>query len=221
VEVAFTQDMADSMAPILDDTAASTDVSKAKTANFYSISNTQPGLKGVGFGDSLIKQVVQALQQELPQLKTFTTLSPIPTFKAWLAKNIDVCLSKTPDKQLKKLAKAIQVPVSAETLLPALEGNAASHEELAQWLSQCAAQYLCKGMFNGLPIDPVARFHLGNGAIVARINNGADMSSNGLRQSYGMMVNYLYDLKRLDKNRKQLTTGTITSLSAASSLAFE
>jgi malonyl-CoA decarboxylase len=221
VEVAFTQDMADSISPILDDTAASTDVSKAKTANFYSISNTQPGLKGVGFGDSLIKQVVQALQQELPQLKTFTTLSPIPTFKAWLAKNIDVCLSKTPDKQLKKLAAAIQVPVSAETLLPALEGNAASHEELVQWLSQCAAQYLCKGMFNGLPIDPVARFHLGNGAIVARINSGADTSSNGLRQSYGMMVNYLYDLKRLDKNRKQLTTGTITSLSAASSLAFE
>ncbi len=221
VEVAFTQDMADSMAPILDDTAASTDVSRAKTANFYSISNTQPGLKGVGFGDSLIKQVVQALQQELPQLKTFTTLSPIPTFKPWLQNNIAQCLHKTPDKQLKKLSKAIQVTATAETLLPALDTAAAAHEEVAQWLTQCAAQYLCHGLHNGLPLDPVARFHLGNGATVARLNRAADTSANGARQSYGMMVNYLYDLKRLDKNRKQLSAGVIASLNAVSSVAFE
>jgi malonyl-CoA decarboxylase len=221
VEVVFTQDMADSMAPILDDTAASTDVSKAKTANFYSISNTQPGLKGVGFGDSLIKQVVQALQHELPQLKTFTTLSPIPTFKTWLQKNIADCLAKTPEKQLKKLAKAIQGAVTPDAVLPALDSPQAAHDDVRQWLSQCAAQYLSKGIANGLPIDPVARFHLGNGATIARLNLAADTSSNGLRQSYGLMVNYLYDLKRLDKNRKQLSVGKITSLSAVSSLAFE
>jgi malonyl-CoA decarboxylase len=220
-EVAFTQDMADSMTPILDDAADSTDVTKAKTANFYSISNTQAGLKGVGFGDSLIKQVVQALQLELPQLKTFTTLSPIPTFKGWLQKNVYACLAKTPDKQIKKLAKVIQAPVTAETLLPALDTPAATHDDVRQWLSQCAAQYICKGLANGLPIDPVARFHLGNGATVARFNIGADTSTNGLRQSYGVMVNYLYDLKRLDKHRKMLTDGKIASLSAANSLAFE
>ncbi len=221
VEVAFTQDMADNMAPILDDTAASTDIGKAKTANFYSISNTQPGLKGVGFGDSLIKQVVQALQQELPQLRTFTTLSPIPTFKPWLVKNIADCLSKTSEKQLKKLAKAIQSPITAQTLLPALDGKLAAHEDVAQWLTQCAAHYLCIALVNGAPLDPVARFHLGNGATVARLNVGADPSANGARQSYGMMVNYLYDLKRLDKNRKQLAAGRIATLSAVSALALE
>jgi malonyl-CoA decarboxylase len=220
VEVAFTKDMADNMTPILDDTAANTDVSKAKTANFYSISNTQPGLKGVGFGDSLIKQVVQALQQELPQLKTFTTLSPIPTFRPWLLKNIADCVAKTPEKQLKKLAKAIHAPVTVEALLLALDAKPAAHVDVAQWLSQCAAQYLCKGLAKGLPLDPVARFHLGNGATIARLNVGADTSNNGTRQSFGMMVNYLYDLKRLDQNRKQLNLGKIASLSAVSALTF-
>ncbi len=221
VEVAFTQDMADSMSPILDDTAASTDLSKVKTANFYSISNTQPGLKGVGFGDSLIKQVVQALQQELPQLKTFTTLSPIPTFKTWLQKNIPICLSNTSDKQLKKLGRVLQQTVTADHVLAALDSSLATHEDLAHWLSQCAAQYLTKETIKGAPLDPVARFHLGNGATVARLNVGADTSINGVRQSYGVMVNYLYDLKRLDKNRKQLMVGKIASLTAVSSLAFE
>ncbi len=220
VEVAFTQDMADNMTPILDDTAASTDISKAKTANFYSISNTQPGLKGVGFGDSLIKQVVQALQQELPQLKTFTTLSPIPTFKPWLLKNMAECLARTPEKQLKKLAKTLGAPVTLETLVLALEAKSAPHTDVTQWVTQCAAQYLCKGLANGLPLDPVARFHLGNGATVARLNVGADSSPNGARQSFGLMVNYLYDLKRLDKNRKQLSTGSIASLSAVSAFTF-
>ncbi len=220
VEVAFTQEMADSMTPILDDTAASTDISKAKTANFYSISNTQPGLKGVGFGDSLIKQVVQVLQQELPQLRTFTTLSPIPTFRLWLLKNMADCLEKTPEKQLKKIAKAIAAPVTVEALAAALEGQSAPHADLAQWLNQCAAQYLCTGIANGLPLDPVARFHLGNGATVARLNLAADTSVNGIRQSFGVMVNYLYDLKRLDKNRKQLNDGRIASLAAVSDLVF-
>jgi malonyl-CoA decarboxylase len=220
VEVAFTQDMADNMTPILDDTAASTDVSKAKTANFYSISNTQPGLKGVGFGDSLIKQVVQALQQELPHLRTFTTLSPIPTFRPWLIKNCADCVAKTPEKTIKKLAKALQAPPTPELLLAELDKKSALHPEVIQWLSQWAAQYLCKTMANNLPLDPVARFHLGNGATVARLNVGADLSANGSRQSFGLMVNYLYDLKRLDKNRVQLGLGKIATLSAVSALTF-
>jgi malonyl-CoA decarboxylase len=91
---------------------------------------------------------------------------------------------------------------------------------LAQWLNQCAAQYLCTGIANGLPLDPVARFHLGNGATVARLNLAADTSVNGIRQSFGVMVNYLYDLKRLDKNRKQLNDGRIASLAAVSDLVF-
>jgi malonyl-CoA decarboxylase len=244
VEVVFTQDMADSMAPILDDTAPSTDVSKAKTANFYSISNTQPGLKGIGFGDSLIKQVVQALQQELPQLRQFTTLSPIPTLRPWLHNNIVQLLSLTPEKQQKKMAKlladadkaALVAATPSASTVASSAANASAQPlaqavlaaldsplrpaELNEWLTQCAAQYLCHSTVGGLPMDPVARFHLGNGALVARLNAGADTSANGVRQSFGMMVNYLYDLKRLDKNRQQLANGKIASLSAVSGLVL-
>ncbi len=227
VEVAFTQDMAHSMGPILDDTAARTDLSTAKTANFYSISNTQAGLKGVGFGDSLIKQVVQALQQELPQLKTFTTLSPIPNFKPWLAQNADDMLASTSEKQLKKLAKILGVDASKQTLntstlIAALEthGEWANDSELALWLMQCAVHYLTTVGTSLQPRDPVAKFHLSNGATVARLNWAADTSSNGARQSYGLMVNYLYDLKRLDKNRKQLLQGKIATSGAVQAIHF-
>lgn len=226
VEVAFTQEMASTMTPILDDAGACTDLTAAKTANFYSISNTQTGLKGVGFGDSLIKQVVQALQQELPQLKTFTTLSPIPTFKSWLTENCALMLAKTSDKQLKKLVNPLapqsqSLAALAQDLLHTLDAAPlAADAELALWVQQCAAYYLTQVLLNQAPRDPVAKFHLSNGATVARLNWAADLSSNGAKQSYGLMVNYLYDLKRLDKNRKQLALGKIASSSAVQAIRF-
>jgi malonyl-CoA decarboxylase len=187
VEVALVDEMAGSITPLLDETAAPSDLGKATTAIFYSISNTQPGLKGVSFGDSLIKRVVETLKAEFPRLKTFATLSPVPGFRSWLAK-----------KAPAELLAAVENPLSLGARSP----------ERAQLLSW-AARYLAVEMDDGKPLDPVARFHLHNGARVERLNWGADPSPKGLKQSYGLMVNYLYDLRRLDKHRAMLSQGQI------------
>jgi malonyl-CoA decarboxylase len=200
VEVAFANKFEDQVtagiAPLLDVAAAATDLSKVSTAIFYSISNTQAGLKGVSFGDSLIKLVVETLKSEFPQLKTFTTLSPIPGFARWLASN---------DAEL-----ATALRGAALLALP-------EKDRLRKRLMTGAAQYLARGLTPRVegaasrPLDPVARFHLSNGARVERINWAADLSPKGVSQSFGLMVNYLYDLKSLDKNRTQLAKRRITA----------
>lgn len=222
VEVALLDDMAASIPPLLDETAAAADLGKASTAIFYSISNTQTGLKGVGFGDSLIKRVVETLRAEFPQLKTFATLSPIPGLRAWLAKAADERLAATSARTRKALAQQLgQADVDAPALLAALDGVATLDEKspLARWLLGAAAHYLGQGMGEGgRPRDAVARFHLGNGARVERINWLGDPSPKGLKQSHGLMVNYLYDLKRLDKHRALLAQGKIPISGAVQSL---
>ncbi len=188
VEVALTHEVAGCITPLLDESADAEDLNRATTAVFYSISNTQAGLRGVSFGDSLIKRVVETLKAEFPKLKTFVTLSPIPGLRAWLGKNApdlagllqDADVLDLPDKSPLKLA-----------------------------LMQQAAQYLGRETLDGKPLDAVAKFHLGNGARVERLNWAGDPSGKGLKQSYGLMVNYLYDLKRLDKHRAQLAQGKI------------
>lgn len=196
VEVALMDEMADSITPLLDETAAPSDIGKATTAIFYSISNTQTGLRGVSFGDSLIKRVVETLKGEFPRLKTFATLSPIPGLRNWMTKN---------------------APPSLLASLDHPEQLAARSAERAQLLGW-AARYLGKEMQDGKPADPVARFHLGNGARVERIHWSADPSPKGMKQSFGLMVNYLYDLKRLDKHRAQLSQGQIPISSAIDDL---
>ena len=194
VEVAFANKFDDVVAtaigPLLDVAAAPTDLSKVSTAIFYSISNTQAGLRGVSFGDSLIKQVVETLKREFPQLKTFTTLSPIPGLARWIKKTDE------------PLAKALQV--SSVTKL-------ADKDVLRKRLLSVAAHYLARGLNDNTPIDPVARFHLTNGARIERLNWTGDLSPKGLEQSFGLMVNYLYDLKSIDKNRALLSKGRITA----------
>jgi malonyl-CoA decarboxylase len=180
VEVALVNEIAAGIEPLLDETAHLGEVKKASTAIFYSISNTQVGLRGVGFGDSLIKRVVETLKAELPQLKTFATLSPIPGFRAWLQK-------------------------AQPELVALAEQGGASVDELCA----AAARYLVRELKDGQPLDAVAKFHLGNGASVERINPAGDLSSKGLRQSLGVMVNYLYALKHIDKNRQSLAAGKI------------
>jgi malonyl-CoA decarboxylase len=187
VEVALTTEIADSIAPLLDETAAPADLARATTAIFYSISNTQEGLRGVSFGDSLIKHVVETLKDEFPKLRTFATLSPIPGFRAWAAKHAPPELIARLDDPLALAPKA---------------------PERAQLLA-LAARYLGRELQDGKPLDPVARFHLGTGARVERINWAGDPSAKGLKQSFGLMVNYLYDLKRLDKHRAMLSQGEI------------
>ena len=187
VEVALMDSMAASITPLLDEGAAPSDLAKATTAIFYSISNTQTGLRGVSFGDSLIKRVVETLKAEFPRLKVFATLSPIPGLRAWMQKAAPA-----------KLLEALDDPL-------ALGPKSPLRVALLGW----AAQYLGKETSDGKPLDAVARFHLGNGARVERLNWAGDPSAKGLRQSYGLMVNYLYDLRRLDKHRNMLAQGQI------------
>jgi malonyl-CoA decarboxylase len=196
VEVALTDAMSDSITPLLDETAAASDLAKATTAIFYSISNCQTGLRGVSFGDSLIKRVVETLKEEFPKLKTFATLSPIPGLRAWVAKQVS-------PEQLAAWDKPLELaPKSPE------------RQELLAW----AARYLAREVHDGKPVDPVARFHLGNGARVERLNWAGDPSVKGVKQSFGLMVNYLYDPRRLDKHRTMLAHGEIPMAGAVSDL---
>ena len=222
VEIALLKDMAGSITPLLDEEAAPADLDKATTAIFYSISNTQAGLKGVSFGDSLIKRVVETLRGEFPQLKVFATLSPIPGLRGWLSKNAGAQLQATPARTRQALARELGADtLEAPALLKALDGVAGLGEKsaLRRWLLGAAAHYLGRALDEkGRPLDAVARFHLGNGARVERIHWLADPSAKGLRQSCGLMVNYLYDLKRLDKHRALLAQGKIPVSGAVESL---
>jgi malonyl-CoA decarboxylase len=212
VEVAFMNEIGASISPLLDEAAEAVDLSRATTAIFYSISNTQPGLKGVSFGDSLIKRVVETLRSDFPKLKTFATLSPIPGFRTWLSKNAARMLEITPEKMRAQLGRAVGFePVTAGHVLTALEQAPTLTERsvLRQWLMACAAHYLGKELVDDRPVDPVARFHLGNGARVEQINWSADPSAKGFKQSFGLMVNYLYDLRKIDRHRQGLSQGKV------------
>ena len=212
VEVALVDEMAEGIMPLLDEQAAAADLDKATTAIFYSISNTQPGLRGVSFGDSLIKRVVETLKDEFPKLKVFATLSPIPGLRSWLGKHAASLLDKMADKERAALGQALGNGAPTQgSFLAAIEHPLDLPEKspVRQVLLQCAAHYLGQGLKDGQPLDTVARFHLGNGARVERLNWAADPSPKGLRQSHGLMVNYLYDLKRLDKHRAMLAQGKV------------
>ena len=212
VEVALVDEMAEGIMPLLDEQAAPADLGKATTAIFYSISNTQPGLRGVSFGDSLIKRVVDTLKDEFPKLKVFATLSPIPDLRGWLGRNAAALLDRLSDKERAALGHALGTGAPTPgSFLAAIEHplDLADNSPVRQLLLQCAAHYLGQGLKDGKPLDPVARFHLGNGARVERLNWAADPSPKGLKQSYGLMVNYLYDLKRLDKHRAMLAQGKV------------
>ena len=215
VEVALLNDIADSITPLLDESAAPQDIKKSTVAIFYSISNTQTGLKGVSFGDSLIKRVVQVLKDEFVKLRVFATLSPIPGFRTWASKNMEELWSHLDTKELTALGRAMgkeaKDPPSAQEFL-AISEQALSWDDkspLRSFMTRCAATYLGATKVGPNPADAVARFHLSNGARIERLNWGADPSSKGMRQSWGLMVNYLYDLKRLDKHRRALNTGSI------------
>ena len=180
VEVALINEIAPSITPLLDEAAAPADLDRATTAIFYSISNTQAGLRGVSFGDSLIKRVVECLHEEFPRLKTFATLSPIPGLRAWLGKHAP--------------AELLQAWEAA----PDLAEKSPPRVALKQW----AARYLAQELQDGKPLDAVARFHLGNGARIERLNWAADPSAKGFKQSYGLMVNYLYALDKIEANHE-------------------
>ncbi|WP_412050984.1 malonyl-CoA decarboxylase [Hoeflea sp. Naph1] len=186
VEVALVKGVPGSVQAILAENREILAPENADTAVFYSISNCQAGLRGVSFGNSLIKQVVEDLQTEVKSINTFVTLSPIPGFNRWLRQSI------TDEPNTLVAAEDIDLAIESGEL-----GKLTEHP---QWLRRQAANYLVNQKNrNGMPLDPVARFHLGNGAMLHDIHAAADLSENGVRQSCGLMVNYLYDLKKISQ----------------------
>jgi len=186
VEVALCRGIPNSIQDLLDDGHQTLPEHEADTAVFYSISNCQEGLKGISFGNLLIKQVVEELAAEVPSLKTFVTLSPVPGFNRWLR------------------AQAEERP-EIETLIEQLQSREPEAvSEHGAVLRGLCAQYLVEAKGNnGRPLDPVARFHLGNGALLHDIHALADKSANGWDQSSTVMVNYLYDLKQVSRNSER------------------
>lgn len=213
VEVALTKGIPDQIQRILADDHYDIDAPElADSAAFFGISNCQVGLRGISFGNFLIKQVVQELKQELPNLKNFVTLSPMPMFRSWLEKTYH------PDSGL--------LTPEAQAVLAELDNPQWPHsEELAHQLNEVvrplAARYLLKEKSaENLPLNPVARFHLGNGAELYRINWLGDVSENGMKQSAGLMVNYMYVLDNIERNNeKYATNGEIVCSSSVRELS--
>src|SRR5512134_2123203 len=205
VEVALTRKLADNIQALLDETAPVLEVHKADTAIFYSISNTQKGLRGISFGNFLLKRVIDDLKRDLPRLDTFATLSPLPELRAWAEATPRAIQDSANPKELERIAAAAGKPMDAKALGALLaDGDWTSHRKLAAALRdpvlRLAARYLLEAKQEGRPADPVARFHLGNGARMERLNWMADLSAQGLRRSFGLMVNYLYDPEAIEEN---------------------
>ena len=208
VEVALTDQIAPAIAPILSQARKPLQPQAANTAVFYSISNCQKGLAGVTFGNFLIKQVVEDLTREIPTLKTFVTLSPVPGFSAWLARE------RRADSPQGLLPEDIETLRALDD--PDWAADKPRAEAVRKALIPAAAAYFLRAKNErGRPLDPVARFHLGNGARLDRINFLGDTSKKGLGQSHGLMVNYLYDLAAIERNHETYANlGTVVAAPA-------
>ena len=205
VEVALTDRVASSIAPLLDESLPVTDPRDADSAVFYSISSTQPGLRGVSFGGFLIKRVVESLLAEFPSLETFATLSPVPGFRRWLDQHLesgtDALLSERNRAAFAALARSRDGDSDAEATNEVTVDRATS-AALENVLVPLCARYLVSEKRDGMPIDPVARFHFGNGARLDRIDWLANASSRGLAESLGIMVNYVYEPSDIEENHE-------------------
>ena len=213
VEVALTREIPASIAPVLTATRTTMEADQTTTATFYSISNCQRGLAGVSFGNFLIKQVVEEISCELPRLSTFVTLLPVPNFASWLRQER---LAET-SAALRPEDKAMLVILDREDWWQ--QPNLV--EKVRDPLMRAAAFYFMHARTpRGVPVDAVARFHLGNGARLERINFLADTSIKALRQSHGLMVNYQYDLGDIEKNHEAYAEQrTVVASTAVSRLA--
>ncbi|MBK5961554.1 MCD, Malonyl-CoA decarboxylase MCD [Rhodoplanes elegans] len=212
VEVALTREIPGAIGPILATEREPIDPERATTAVFYSISNCQRGLASVSFGSFLIKQVVADISRDFPRLTTFVTLSPAPNFASWLKRE--------------RVAEASMLSESDRVTLARLDEdgwweNKATLEELRDPMMRAAANYYMNGRDRrGRPVDSVARFHLGNGARLERLDWPADLSARGRAQSYGLMVNYLYDLGDIEQNHEAYAESrTVIAANAVKKLA--
>ncbi len=209
VEVAFTESIPDAISPILAKTREILTPEQANTAVFYSISNCQAGLRGISFGNFLIKQVIDDLRQDLEHIENFVTLSPVPGFVQWLTSNAQESAGLNADEKaaLEKVQES------------GWQDDTSKAENLGKVLLPLAAHYFLQEKSKGSPYDPVARFHLGNGARLERINWLADRSDRGMQQAAGLMVNYLYVIADIESNHEAfasnnevVTTNEVTRL---------
>ncbi len=220
VEVALLPEMPDAIAPLIDKRAQPLPPSDFKVAAFYSISNCQPGLRGVSLGNFLIKRVAEQLHRELPQIRRYCTLSPIPGFAKWLQGDVP---------PLEGLRRGVpeRLAEARAVLLEATDGDLSTlahsaklqslDEPAREALSRLCALYLVH--HSATPGgDAVARFHLDNGARLERLNPLGDMSRKGLKQSFGMMVNYLYDLNKIEASHEQFVHGEVAHSRAVAAL---
>lgn len=194
IEVALAKGISNKVQPLLDQASPVGNPAEADTAIFYSITNCQDGLRGIHFGNLLIKQVAQQLGQEFPRLRNFATLSPVPGFRAWLGTIGNELAAVEGGRAIAGMIGRID------------DKDWRKNEPLAQRLEAAlvplCAYYLIHARHNGDALDPVARFHLGNGASLERINWLADTSRRGMQQSAGLMVNYLYRLEDVEENHE-------------------
>jgi malonyl-CoA decarboxylase len=216
VEVALVKGMAGNVQALLDEKAPLLDPREADTAIFYSISNCQRGLAGISFGNFLIKRVVEVLSQEFRSLKTFATLSPVPRFRRWLETKL-----QEEDRALLSEEEASALRTAAPADRPAPETGCAAmlsilsrrgwHRDPAMRraveapLVRLCARYLLIESNGSRALDPVAHFHLSNGARLERINMLADSSDKGLKESATIMVNYQYDLAKIEDYHEDYT----------------
>jgi malonyl-CoA decarboxylase len=194
VEVALTEDIPDNIQAVLGEAPKERRSERPSTAVFYSISNCQEGLRGISFGNFLIKQVVDDLMKETASLKTFVTLSPVPLFADWVAN-----LLADGDTPLLEAEDRTRLSLVSEPEWIFTYGN----EIVRPLLMRLAAHYFVRAKNkDGYPLDPVARFHLGNGARLERINWQADISAKGLREAHGLMCNYRYEPRDIERNHE-------------------
>ncbi|MGH6741831.1 MAG: malonyl-CoA decarboxylase [Bradyrhizobium sp.] len=212
VEVALTRDIPGAIGPILSPEREVMEADKMRTATFYSISNCQRGLAGVSFGNFLIKQVVEEITREMPKLSTFVTLSPVPNFTAWLAR-------ERAEENSAALSEADRAALTALDS-PDRWRNPENAAKLQEPLIRAVAWYFLRARNRrGLPVDSVARFHLGNGARLERINWLADTSEKAMAQAFGLMVNYQYDLDDIETNHEAYAeTRTVAASNAVQRL---
>ncbi|HYZ31797.1 MAG TPA: malonyl-CoA decarboxylase [Crenalkalicoccus sp.] len=217
VQVALTEGLASAIQPLLardgDEAAHAAQAARADTAIFYSISNCQDGLRGISFGNFLIKQVVEELKAELPELMRFATLSPVPGFRRWLEPKLAAGELPFREEERAALLAANGGGEDAATAIAALLGRERWWEDQAVVaalrgpLMRLSAEYLTAANDSRGPADPVARFHLGNGARLERVNWLGNLSPRAMRESFGLMVNYLYDREAIEANHEAFAHG--------------
>ncbi|SNY90099.1 malonyl-CoA decarboxylase [Cohaesibacter sp. ES.047] len=198
VEVALTKKIPGSITEILEQDREPIDANAATSAIFYSISNCQNGLRGISFGNFLIKQVVAELQRAIPSLNTFVTLSPVPGLRRWVNQALEG------DEPLLSAEDRSKLEALGEDDVPSPE-----------FAARLAARYLLNARSKrGTAFDPVANFHLGNGAILHKVHANADLSANGKKNSWGVMVNYLYNEAKIEEHHQAYATDTTIACSS-------